>query len=103
MTKLMINPVIDKDGNKRWYANGELHRLDGPAIEWSDGDKSWFFKDKLHRLDGPAVEYTNGYKSWVVDGRKVSGPLDLLEYGAKLEDIAEYLTPREIAQIKLDK
>jgi hypothetical protein len=30
----MSNPVIDSDGNKRWYnSKGELHRLDGPAIE----------------------------------------------------------------------
>lgn len=43
---------------------GELHRLDGPAIEWANGDKAWYQDDKLHRLDGPAYEGTNGYKSW---------------------------------------
>ena len=25
-----------------WYQNGELHREDGPAIEWADGDKEFY-------------------------------------------------------------
>ena len=93
----MSNPRIDEYGNKRWLANGERHRLDGPAVERASGAKVWYVRGKLHRLDGPAIEYTNGYKAWYVNGEKVSGPLKLLEHGAKLEDIAEYLTPREIA------
>jgi hypothetical protein len=24
---------IDEDGDKEWYLNGELHRVDGPACE----------------------------------------------------------------------
>ena len=99
----MSNPIIDKDGNKRWYVNGQRHRLDGPAIEWHDGRKFWYINDKLHRLDGPAIEYTNGYKAWYVNGRELSSPLSLLKHGAKLEDIAEYLTPREIALCRTPK
>ena len=99
----MSNPRIDKDGNKRWYANGELHRLDGPAYEGYNGIKTWYVNGKPHRLDGPACEWASGNKEWFVNGKYLSGPLDLLKHGAKLEDLAEYLTPREIAQIKLDK
>jgi hypothetical protein len=29
-------------GNKSWYLNGQLHREDGPAIEYVDGHKSWY-------------------------------------------------------------
>ncbi len=31
-----------KSGNKEWYKNGELHRENGPAIEWSGGNKDWY-------------------------------------------------------------
>jgi hypothetical protein len=27
---------------KFWYLNGELHREDGPAAEYSDGKKYWY-------------------------------------------------------------
>jgi hypothetical protein len=30
----MSKPVIDSEGNKKWFnSEGELHRLDGQAIE----------------------------------------------------------------------
>ena len=93
----MSNPRIDKDGNKRWYVDGKLHRLDGPAVEGSNGTKSWWVDGKPHRLDGPACEYANDDKRWYVNGKRISGPLELIEYGANLEDIAEYLISREIA------
>ena len=38
--------TIDKWGNKRWLLpNGDLHREDGPAIEFYDGDKVWFLNN----------------------------------------------------------
>ena len=45
------NPEIDKYGNKRWYnENHELHREDGPAIEYSNGNKYWYKNYESHRL-----------------------------------------------------
>jgi hypothetical protein len=32
---------IDANGYKWWYLNGQLHRTDGPAVEWPSGNKSW--------------------------------------------------------------
>ena len=58
------------DGTKAWHQNGELHRLDGPALESPDGTKAWFQNGEIHRLDGPALEYPNGTKEWYVDGIK---------------------------------
>jgi hypothetical protein len=57
------------DGTKYWYINGKLHREDGPAIECADGYKEsklqlWYHNNKLHREDGPAVEYADGPKYW---------------------------------------
>jgi len=59
---------IDKLGNKHWYFNGELHREDGPAVEWANGDKAWYQNGKCHREDGPAIELITGYKAWWVKG-----------------------------------
>ena len=28
------------------YNNGELHRTDGPAVEYPNGDKYWWFNGK---------------------------------------------------------
>ena len=36
------------------------------------GDIICYYKDKerkiLHRIDGPAVEWTSGYKAWFING-----------------------------------
>ena len=59
---------IDRYGNKYWWVDGKLHRLDGPAIDYTDGYKAWWVDGKLHRLNGPAIERANGNKEWHVDG-----------------------------------
>jgi len=40
-----------------WYLNGEFHRLDGLAVEWSTGDCEWYLNgrpvtEKEHRIAG---------------------------------------------------
>ena len=61
--------TIDENGDKYWRnKEGELHRIDGPAIEYGDGTKEWHKNGKLHRIDGPAVEYSNGIKHWYQNG-----------------------------------
>jgi|TARA_R110000851_G_scaffold307160_1_gene465626 hypothetical protein len=52
------------NGNKRWKLCGELHRTDGPAVEWVDGSKQWYLNGYHHRIDGPATEWGDGGKSW---------------------------------------
>ena len=37
---------IDKYGNKYWRLNGLLHRIDGPAVEFTSGYKAWFLNGK---------------------------------------------------------
>ena len=68
---------IDYDNDRIWLNNkDELHRVDGPAIEYADGSKAWYKNGELHRVNGPAVEYTNGHKAWWVNGKRhrVDGP-----------------------------
>jgi hypothetical protein len=56
--------------NRVEYRNekGDLHRLDGPAIEWNSGTKVWYLNGLCHREDGPAIEYYDGSKSWWLNG-----------------------------------
>jgi hypothetical protein len=63
---------VNTNGYKAWYLNDELHREDGPALEYSDGDKEWWINGNLHREDGPAVEYSNGDKAWFLDGKELT-------------------------------
>jgi N-acetylneuraminic acid mutarotase len=52
------------NGDKAWYLNGELHREDGPAIEYANGDKHWFLngesltKEEHKEAMTPTVEMT---------------------------------------------
>lgn len=62
-------PAIEYlNGHKEWFVNGLCHRIDGPAVEWDDGSKFWYIDDKLHRIDGPAAEYADGQKEWWING-----------------------------------
>jgi hypothetical protein len=52
-----------------WCLNGQLHREDGPAVEWADGSKIWCQHGKFHRLDGPAIDCF--FKEWFYQDRKI--------------------------------
>ena len=68
---------VDEHGNRRYYnALGQLHRLDGPAIERSDGTKEWCQNGLRHRDAGPAVEHMDGSRMWLLYGRlhRTNGP-----------------------------
>ncbi len=83
--------TIDEDKTIIWYnEKDQIHRLDGPAVEWANGYKEWWVKGKLHRLDGPAVEGTNGYKSWWVKGK----PMTEKEFN-------EYIKPKPTCEGKV--
>ena len=58
----------------RWYRNamGQLHRDDGPAVEWSNGTKSWYQNGLRHRTDGPAIEYLDSGKVWFINGEELT-------------------------------
>ena len=61
---------VDEYGDRRYYnALGQLHREDGPAVEWPSGAKHWYQNGKLHREDGPAIEWEGGAVEWYQNGR----------------------------------
>jgi hypothetical protein len=40
------NVKVYDNGDRGWRHNGELHRLDGPAVEGADGYKAWYIEGK---------------------------------------------------------
>ena len=34
------------NGTQAWYQNGQLHRTDGPSIEYANGNKFWYIEGK---------------------------------------------------------
>jgi hypothetical protein len=62
--------VISESGIKSWYANGELHREDGPAVDYGDGAHAWYLNGKPHRVDGPAIYgFGDDAESWYSKGK----------------------------------
>ena len=45
--------ILKFDDGTYWYFNDELHREDGPAIEWNNGDGEWW----LNNNEYPKEEY----------------------------------------------
>ncbi|RTL01318.1 MAG: hypothetical protein EKK57_05005 [Proteobacteria bacterium] len=61
------------DKTKRHYSSsGQLHRIDGPALECENGTKYWCQNGQLHRLDGPAYEGADGQNIWFIRGEKMT-------------------------------
>ena len=69
----MVNKEIDEFGNIRYYnEQKQLHREDGPAVEYANGDKYWYLNNLCHRIDGPAVDWVNGEKYYYLISKKSS-------------------------------
>ena len=64
--------VIYPRGTQSWWLNHKRHRLDGPAIIRVDGTQEWYVNDKLHRLDGPAIIWSDKIQEWYVKGKKIT-------------------------------
>ncbi len=70
-------PAIDNANGRFWFINGHYHRDGDPAIESANGSKFWYKHGKLHREDGPACEYHNGFdNSWHLNGIKYNSESD---------------------------
>jgi hypothetical protein len=86
-------PAIEfASGDKVWYQNSKIHRLDGPAVERSNGYKSWWVNGSLHRLDGPAIEYPNGGKAWYIEGEQYNEE----QFNAKIQSINRPCTGKKV-------
>jgi hypothetical protein len=68
--KFIQEVKVDIYGNKEYYWNGQLHREDGPAVEYINGTKKWYRHGQLHREDSPAIEWGGGHKHWYLQGKQ---------------------------------
>ena len=41
--------TVCDNGDRFWFLNGELHREDGPAVEYVSGTKHWYLNGERHR------------------------------------------------------
>lgn len=67
----------DRFGTTRYRnRDGQLHRIDGPALEWYSGTQEWYKNGVLHRTDGPAVMRAGDSKEWYHNGvrHRENGP-----------------------------
>jgi hypothetical protein len=65
-------PAVEySDGSAAWFQNDKLHRIGGPAIERATGTLEWFQNGKRHRIDGPAISYSNGVQEWWENGTRI--------------------------------
>jgi hypothetical protein len=74
---MQYNIEIDSFGNKFYYKKVTFfyHREDGPAVEYKNGHKQWWINGELHRINGPAIEipYTKWqYNEWWINGQRLS-------------------------------
>ena len=70
---LTLECKVDDRGTVRHFnAQGQLHRVHGPAVERPNGYRAWYQNGLLHRLDGPAIERPDGYRAWYIDGKKLT-------------------------------
>ena len=95
-------PAIEyANGDKYWYQNSQLHRTDGPAVECVNSDNLWYQNDLIHRTDGPAVEYADGTKFWYQNNQlhRTDGPAEEFADGTK----RWYIEGRELTEAEFLK
>ncbi len=59
-----------------WHQHGQLHRMDGPAVQVNYEWFSWYQHGIRHRDDGPSFIHDNGRVEWRGNGvrYRVAGP-----------------------------
>jgi hypothetical protein len=52
-----------------YYKNGDLHRENGPAIDYADGSKSWYLNDKFYSETEWKIEVEKLRKSRLITAK----------------------------------
>lgn len=64
--------IINIDGDIFYLQNDELHRDDGPAIEFANGIQWWMQRGKLHRENGPAIVDKREFMEYWINGESAT-------------------------------
>lgn len=62
-------PAIEGAKVRKYYLNGKLHRTNGPAVSL-DSYTAWYHNDQLSRQDGPARVWSDGLEEWLLQGKR---------------------------------
>ena len=73
--KICTGRFTTPGGDVKYYLNGLLHRIDGPAVITRDGTRMWYLFGKLDCPNGPAILYPNGTGRWYIDGKQINSML----------------------------
>jgi hypothetical protein len=90
--------VIRTDGTQEWYVNGKIHRIDGPAIIRKNGSQYWYINDKCHRIDGPAYIGKDGTQEWWIHDINIT---DEVNKWMKCNDVSYPFNEIALMQFKL--
>lgn len=61
--------VIHESGKLEYYKNGKRHRDDGPALIYPGGESEhYYIRGVRHRTDGPSATWKDGYVEYRVKG-----------------------------------
>jgi YD repeat-containing protein len=84
--------VYYPDGTKKCYLSGQLHNLDGPAIEMANGDKMWYKYNRLISaiMNGDTFRYDK--KSRLRSIMRADGRIERYKYNPTTK---KYCTLRE--------
>ena len=78
--------IVEVYHNRTVWRNeeGQYHRLNGPAVEYSNGDYVWCQNGTIHRTDGPAM-FIHGCEQWLNMGvfHRTDGPAKIFANGDK--------------------
>ena len=68
-TPIISAPFTNWAGDTHWYADGVLHREDGPAMLRGKKYRAWYFYGSLHRENGPALSGAI-WGEWWIHGKR---------------------------------
>ena len=70
-SKVKYYYFLDGSFNKAWInENGQVHREDSPACEYSNGLRIWYKDGTYHREDGPAIVWDDGNHEYYLNNKE---------------------------------
>ena len=78
--------LLRADGAELWYRNNLMHRFGAPAVVYPNREKQWRLNGKLHCINGPAIEYVKGGSGWFIYGI----PYDHEDFDLQVQILRDY-------------
>ncbi len=91
----MHTKIFNQNDKIHYNDENQIHRDNGPAVEYEDGSKFWYQNGKNHRLDGPAIEWYDGKKEYCING-KILTEEDFLSIIKFYNEVIKYLNSMEL-------